>query len=76
MDDGKQPPRGPDDGPIEVRRDPHREGWWQVSVSTPDGKQTETLRLSGFNAWRVFGLLAFMLGIPLPAKLQKEIKLG
>lgn len=45
-----------------------------LSVTT-DG-QVQTVRLGAFNAWRAFGLLACVLGIPLPARLTRVIKLS
>ena len=39
-----------------------------------DGREHDIV-CSPYNAWRVFGLLALMLGIPLPTKVGKAIKL-
>jgi hypothetical protein len=67
----KQPERELDDGPIGVRRETvnNRE---RVMITVND----QTIEMSGFNAWRIFGCLAIMLEIPLPAKTRKAITLG
>lgn len=69
--DAKQPDRATNDGPMRVERP--REGVIVVAVTTDDVEQIITM--SEFNAWRVFGCLAFMLGIKLPSKIQKAIQL-
>lgn len=66
----QQPEREPDDGAVNIGR---RGGKLVVSVET--GGLTHELVMSDFNAWRVFGMLSLMLGIELPAKLRKAIKL-
>jgi hypothetical protein len=38
------------------------------------GSSTQSITLSRYNAWRIFGMLAVILGIPLPSKLGKLIK--
>ena len=71
MSTPEQPERDERDGQLGIQRQDDR--LW-VSV-TQDGEEW-TMPLSEFNAWRLFGMLATMLGIPLPARLAKRIKLG
>lgn len=71
MSDAKMPEREMGDGSVEVKRLDN--GRFNLSVVTDGGYQE--VQLGAFNAWRAFGLLAFMLGIPLPKKLQRAIKL-
>jgi hypothetical protein len=66
----EMPERLETDGLIEVRR----EGWGFV-VTVVNSGEASSIKLSPFNAWRAFGLLAFMLGIPLPKSTAKAIKL-
>lgn len=68
---GKQPPRSESDGPVGIRV---LAGTRLCITATQDGRETE-LVVSAHNAWRVFGLLTFVLGVKLPAKLMKEILL-
>ena len=66
------PERQPTDGPVRVAR--LLDGrLMEISVET-DGV-TGTLALSEHNAWRVFGMLALMLEIPLPPRIGEAIKL-
>lgn len=65
--DGVQPARLVNDPGIEVQRD----GEHHYVLICGD----QSIRASGFNAWRLFAALAFMLGIKLPTKLAKGIKL-
>lgn len=65
--ESKQPERLPDDPGISVERS--GENHYLLICGE------RSLRVSGFNAWRLFGALAFMLGIPLPSKIAKGIKL-
>lgn len=64
------PPRHSGDGPVDVRRN----GETIVVTVTSDGI-TKDVDMREHNAWRVFGLLGFMLGIKLPDDLAKAIKL-
>ena len=70
--DGGQPPRGPEDGAVNLKRE--RNAPRLVLEVEQDGKSTRVV-MSEHNAWRAFGLLAVVLGIKLPAKLAKGIKL-
>ena len=62
----QQPDRHPDD------KDP-RLTWSGHMLLIEVGDQH--IGLSAFNAWRVFGLMSFMLGLPLPLRIQRMIKL-
>lgn len=63
----KQPERLPDDGAVAVTL----EGASHYRISVGE----HSIKVSGFNAWRLFGMLAIMLGIRLPSALAKRIKL-
>lgn len=63
------PERSGGDGRIEC----NREGEHLLLSCTQNG-ETTTVRMSDYNAWRAFGLLAVMLKIPLPDALGREIK--
>lgn len=65
-----QPDRSTSDGAVEC----HRVGDLLVVTAVQNGHETR-LTLSEYNAWRVFAILAVMLGIALPKKLMKCIKL-
>jgi hypothetical protein len=65
----KMPARAESDGRIEC----NREGEHLLLSCTQDGATT-SVRMSDYNAWRAFGLLAIMLKIPLPDAVSKEIK--
>lgn len=65
----KMPARSTGDGPIEC----NREGEHLLLSVTQDGAMT-SVRMSDYNAWRAFGLLAIMLKIQLPDALGEEIK--
>jgi len=66
----QQPPRSAKDGTIGITRVP--DGF--VIVCVHDGVE-QTIRVGEYNAWRIFASLSFMLGIKLPTKLVKMIKL-
>jgi len=66
----KMPERDADDGAVEVRREPGG----KIAIVIEHVNVSEALRMSPHNAWRVFGMLAVMLGIPLPAKIAKAIR--
>jgi len=68
----KMPSRLPEDGGITIERG--SENYLVIGV-TNDGKP-ESIITSEYNAWRIFGALSLMLGIPLPSKTAKEIKMG
>lgn len=69
----KQPERGPEDGQVTITRahdDPSK-----ILIAVVHSGIEREIRMTEHNAWRVFGMLAFMLGIKLPVKLLKAIKL-
>ena len=66
-----QAARLPGDGTVSLRRDGDH---LEVSVTT-DGV-VSSVRMSEYNASRIFAFLAIFLEIPLPAQLGKAIKLG
>lgn len=68
----KQPARLPVDGEVAVRRlDDDR-----IAIVVTTNGEEQSIVCSPYNATRVFGVLAVMLGIPLPSALGKAIKLG
>lgn len=69
----EQAPRRPEDGSVSILR-AHDQELLLVKV-THDG-QEQTIVMSEYNAARVFGMLALMLGIELPTKLGMAIHLG
>jgi hypothetical protein len=71
MTDFVQAERRLEDGAISVSRG--APGMLHLSVVT-DGKE-EGITLSEYNAARIFGCIAVMLGIPLGNKVGKAIKL-
>lgn len=71
--DFKQAERLPTDGSVGVELD---EDYLIICVDHPGvGTGRACVRVSFFNAARIFGLLALFLGIRLPAKLSKAIRL-
>lgn len=68
----KMPARRPEDGAVKVTR---LDGDFIALDSTWDGK-AESLVVSEYNAWRLFGLLSLILGLHLPKKVSAAIKLG
>lgn len=67
----EQPPRAEGDGEIAMRYD--KDDYLCLSCET-NGKRT-MVRMSEFNAWRAFAMLASILSIHLPSKLRRAIKL-
>ncbi len=67
-----QPPRGPTDGAISSHLHEDRGVLLQC---VQDGKH-QHLYASTYNAWRLFGALALVLGIELPARLGKAIRMS
>jgi len=65
----KMPERTDGDGRIECTRVGDH-----LLLSCTQNGETTFVRMSDYNAWRAFGLLAIMLKIPLPDALGKEIK--
>ena len=68
----KMPEREEGDGQFMVER--LEDGRLGVEVTT-DGVHYR-LVMGAFNGWRVFGMLAFFLGITLPKNIAKAIKLS
>ena len=66
----KMPERLPLDGPVSVRNEHST-----IVVEVKTDHTTETIHMSEYNAWRVFGMLSLMLRIPLPPATGKAIKL-
>lgn len=66
----KQPKREPGDGPVAV----NRFGGKILVSNTVDGVSS-TVELSEYNAWRVFGMLAVILGVQLPKNIAQAIKM-
>lgn len=69
----KQAKRGPKDGRVELARDRETEDLF-LMVTHYDKEQH--LRMSPYNASRVFAMLALLLEIPLTPKVGKAIKMG
>lgn len=71
----KQAERLETDGPIGIERD--GDDHLIIYTETPPGGPVQRfcMRVSLFNAARIFGMLAFFLGISLPKALAKAIKL-
>ena len=73
----EQPARRPTDGMVEVQRmDNSTLGDDMINIRVTTGGEDHFITCSPFNAWRVFGMLSVMLGIPLPAATGKAIKIG
>lgn len=66
----KMPERQPGDGDVKIRRHP---GAIEVEVTTCH--KTESIMMSEYNAWRLFGMLSCMLDLPLPKAVGKAIVL-
>jgi len=66
----KQPPRGPQDGPVNVTR--IDDG---MALTVSHNGETRTIYMTEYNAWRVFGMLSFMLEVKLPPNVAKHIKM-
>lgn len=62
----QMPERTADDGPLSIRR----EG--TLIFIEHEG---EAIAFGEYNAWRLFGMLALMLGIPVGARILRAIKL-
>lgn len=71
----EMPARGVSDGPVSIRRISIGPVERVILEATQSGKE-QAMELSEYNAWRMFGMLSLMLGIPLPAHVGKAIKLG
>lgn len=68
----KQAPREPDDGAVSVRRVTDASGRERLLLVCGES----VIECSFYNASRLFGIMAMMLGIPLAEAVGKEIKLG
>lgn len=71
MADYEMPPRQPGDGHMGVERvdDDH------LRIYAVTEGQDQAIKVSDFNAWRLFGALSLMLGLPLPKNVSKSIKM-
>jgi hypothetical protein len=70
MDDWEpQPPRAEGDGAVSLKRRP--DGGFYLNVAQ-DGEE-RCVRMSTYNAWRVFAMFATMLGVPIPKRIAKTI---
>jgi hypothetical protein len=65
------PVREEGDGEVGVHR---VNGKIQVTVTT--NGETQSVLMSEYNAWRIFGMLSVMVGLSLPSVIAKAIKLG
>lgn len=70
--DSIQPERTPKCGAMSVQRGFSDDEVITITC-THDGQETHVV-MSEFNAWRVFGTLALILGIKLSSKIAKGIK--
>lgn len=66
-----QPERKSYDGPVSVQRVGD-----YIDVQATDTDTMSNLHMSEYNAWRVFAMLAIVLGIELPKSVGKLIKMG
>jgi hypothetical protein len=65
-----QPERRPEDGPVAVTRDGAH-----IEITATTHGVTSTLAVTEFNAWRLFAMLALILGVSLPKKLLQSIRM-
>jgi hypothetical protein len=70
FNDYRHPERSESDGPVHVER---IENGLRLRVEHAGREQS--IELSYYNAGRLFGTLAFMLGIELPNKIARALKL-
>jgi hypothetical protein len=77
----KMPERKPGDGRVRVERlrempaESHPELWPDIVISVVTNDVEERIVMSEHNAWRVFGMLSLVLGIPQSKAAGKAIKL-
>lgn len=64
------PERKPSDGPMAV----NRPGPGLLTITAETNGETQAITMSEFNAWRTFGCLAMLLGIPLSKEVGQAIK--
>lgn len=67
---GKQPERGPNDGPVNVERLPDG----RIAMSATASGEESGMVASEYNAWRLYAALGLILGIK-PSKQAEGIKL-
>lgn len=73
----KQPPRQEGDGVVRVERiEVAGREVDDILICAENTSREGSVRMSEYNAWRVFGMLALMLSIPLPPRVGKAIQLG
>jgi hypothetical protein len=65
------PKRSEDDGPISLCKT----GPDAFELVVGQGGKSSSVKMSRFNAWRAFGLLAIQLGIRLPREISEKIEL-
>jgi hypothetical protein len=68
----KMPARLPDDGLVRVSR----LGDDFIALDSTHAGKEESLVVSEYNAWRIFGLLSVMLHLPLSKAVNKAIQMG
>jgi hypothetical protein len=68
------PEREPSDGAVRIGRT-LPSGSRMVFIEATHGGETECLRISEYNAWRILGMLSLVLEIPLTKEAQRAIKL-
>lgn len=68
----KMPERTSEDGPVSLSRPSEKK--ISISISVETNGQMQTIEMGDYNAWRVFGLLAHTLNIPLSDAVKKAIK--
>lgn len=76
MADWTMPPRQPEDGKVEIRQLDNDSLVISIThVLEENRSDTNSIRMSRYNAARIFGMLSLFLEIPLPKKIGKAIKL-
>lgn len=68
----KMPDRQPEDGAMGV----NRIGDGRIGIEVTDHGKHSAIAMSEYNAWRVFGALSLILGIPLTKAAGKAIVFG
>ena len=69
MSNLRMPDRQPTDGPVSATRE---NGNIRIAVETAGERRS--ILMGEHNAWRIFGLLAVMLGLPMTKEVGKAIK--
>lgn len=70
----KMPERKPTDGAVSVERIFGNDPVADLALAVVTDGTEQRITMSEHNAWRAFGMLAVMLGIPLPKDIGKAIK--